>query len=106
MERRLSAILAADVVDYSRLMGRDEEGTLTSLKEVRANVVDPAIAERRGTLYNLAYFYALAGEKGPALDCLEKAASVGRVSREWVEHDSDLDPIRDEPRYLALLETL
>lgn len=50
MERRLSAILAADVVGYSRLMGRDEEGTLASLKEVRANVVDPAIAERHGRI--------------------------------------------------------
>jgi tetratricopeptide (TPR) repeat protein len=60
----------------------------------------------RGVLYNLACFYAIAGENGTAIDCLEKAAAVGRVSREWVEHDSDLDSIRDEPRYLALLEKL
>ena len=60
----------------------------------------------RGVLYNLACFYSIAGEKGTAIDCLEKAAAVGRVSREWVEHDSDLDPIRDEPRYRALLEKI
>jgi adenylate cyclase len=60
----------------------------------------------RGVLYNLACFYSIAGEKGTAIDCLEKAAAVGRVSREWVEHDSDLDSLRDEPRYLALLEKL
>jgi adenylate cyclase len=60
----------------------------------------------RGVLYNLACFYALAGEKGTAIDFLEKAAAVGRVTREYVEHDSDLDPLREEPRYLALLEKL
>jgi adenylate cyclase len=60
----------------------------------------------RGVLYNLACFYALAGEKGTAIDFLEKAAAVGRVTREYVEHDSDLDPVREEPRYLALLEKL
>jgi adenylate cyclase len=60
----------------------------------------------RGVLYNLACFYALAGENETAIDCLEKSAAVGRVTREYVEHDSDLDPIREEPRYLALLEKL
>jgi tetratricopeptide (TPR) repeat protein len=60
----------------------------------------------RGVLYNLACFYSLSGEKGTAIDCLEKAAAVGRVTREWIEHDSDLDPIREDPRYLALLEKL
>jgi len=42
-ERRLAAILAADVVGYSRLMGIDEEGTLTALKAVRREVVDPKL---------------------------------------------------------------
>ena len=46
MERRLAAILAADVVAYSRLMGQDEAGTLQALKAVRAEVIDPKIAER------------------------------------------------------------
>jgi adenylate cyclase len=39
--RRLSAILAADVVGYSRLMGADEEGTLERLKVLRRELVDP-----------------------------------------------------------------
>jgi TolB-like protein len=43
--RRLAAILAADVAGYSRLMERDEEGTLAALKELRREVVDPRIAE-------------------------------------------------------------
>jgi class 3 adenylate cyclase/pimeloyl-ACP methyl ester carboxylesterase len=50
MQRRLAAILAADVVGYSRLMGTDEMGTLTSLKAHRREMVDSAIAEHRGRI--------------------------------------------------------
>ena len=48
VERKLAAILAADVAGYSRLMGADEEGTLARLKAHRAEVIDPKIAEHRG----------------------------------------------------------
>lgn len=47
-ERRLAAILAADVVGYSRLMGVDEEGTLAALKEHRSELIDPLIAQHQG----------------------------------------------------------
>ena len=50
MQRRLAAILAADVVGYSRLMGTDEVGTLTSLKSHRRELVDSAIAEHHGRI--------------------------------------------------------
>jgi adenylate cyclase len=50
VERRLAAILAADVAGYSRLMGLDEEGTLASLKGHRRAVVDHKIAEHRGRI--------------------------------------------------------
>jgi adenylate cyclase len=50
VERRLAAILAADVVGYSRLMGFDEIGTLASLKTHRREVIDPAIAEYGGRI--------------------------------------------------------
>jgi class 3 adenylate cyclase/pimeloyl-ACP methyl ester carboxylesterase len=50
MQRRLAAILAADVVGYSRLMGADEMGTLTSLKSHRRELVDSGIAEHRGRI--------------------------------------------------------
>src|SRR5437899_2924320 len=50
MQRRLAAILAADVVGYSRLMGSDEMGTLTSLKSHRRELVDSAIAEHSGRI--------------------------------------------------------
>ena len=48
VERRLAAILAADVAGYSRLMGANEEGTLAQLKSVRKALVDPTIAAHRG----------------------------------------------------------
>lgn len=50
VERRLAAVLAADVAQYSRLMGLDEEGTLARLKAVRRALVDPAIASHRGRI--------------------------------------------------------
>ena len=50
MERRLAAVLAADVVKYSRLMGSDEEGTLARLKDVRKSRVDPNIDRHRGRI--------------------------------------------------------
>ena len=50
VERRLAAVLAADVAGYSRLMGVDEEGTLARLKECRRALVDPKIAEHRGRI--------------------------------------------------------
>jgi len=50
VERRLAAILAADVAGYSRLMGEDEEGTLAALRAVRRELADPKIAEHRGRI--------------------------------------------------------
>ena len=53
MERRLTAILAADVVGYSRLMGKDEAGTLERLKCLRSELVQPKITERKGRVVKL-----------------------------------------------------
>src|SRR5215208_5057166 len=50
VQRRLAAILAADVAGYSRLMGADEEGTLRRLKSLRSELIDPAIAAHRGRI--------------------------------------------------------
>jgi adenylate cyclase len=50
VERKLAAILAADVAGYSRLMGADEEGTLARLKTHRRELIDPKIAEHRGRI--------------------------------------------------------
>ena len=50
VERRLAAILAADVVGYSRLMEADEAGTLARLKTIRLELIDPAIAKCKGRI--------------------------------------------------------
>src|SRR3954470_23775196 len=50
VERRLAAVLAADVAGYSRLMGADEEGTLNRLKAHRRQLVDPKIKEHHGRI--------------------------------------------------------
>jgi adenylate cyclase len=53
MERRLTAILAADMVGYSRLMGSDEAGTLETLKSVRTDIIEGKIAEHQGRVVKL-----------------------------------------------------
>ena len=50
IEHRLAAVLCADVVGYSRLMGIDEEGTLSALDAVRRNLVDPSVRAHRGRI--------------------------------------------------------
>ena len=50
IERRMTAILAADVAGYSRLMGQDEEGTLAHLKAHRRELVNPKVREHRGRI--------------------------------------------------------
>jgi adenylate cyclase len=53
MERRLAAILAADVVGYSRLMGSDEAGTLAQLKQLRAEIIEHKVTEHHGRIVKL-----------------------------------------------------
>ncbi len=53
MERRLAAILAADVVGYTRLMGEDEMGTLQRLTALREGILEPLIADHRGRVVKL-----------------------------------------------------
>jgi adenylate cyclase len=50
VERRLAAVLAADVAGHSRLIGLDEEGTLARLKAARKTLVDPTISKHRGRI--------------------------------------------------------
>ena len=51
VQRRLAAILAADVVGFSRMMGEDEEGTLARLKSIRASILDPSIVRHGGRIF-------------------------------------------------------
>ncbi len=59
-----------------------------------------------GVLYNVACVYALGGMTDKALDCLDKAVENGFGHREWLEHDSDLDSLREHPRFEALRQKL
>jgi adenylate cyclase len=76
-ERRLAAVLAADVAGYSRLMGTDEEGTLARLKAVRKALVDPSIAAHRGRIVKTTGDGMLV-EFASAVDAARCAAEVQR----------------------------
>ncbi|MGA7086183.1 MAG: adenylate/guanylate cyclase domain-containing protein, partial [Pseudolabrys sp.] len=75
VERRLAAILAAEVAGYSRLMGADEEGTLAALKAHRREIVDPKIAEYRGRIVKTTGDGALV-EFGSAVDAVRCALEI------------------------------
>jgi TolB-like protein/class 3 adenylate cyclase/Tfp pilus assembly protein PilF len=75
VERRLAAILAADVAGYSRLMGADEEGTLARLTGHRRELFDPAIAKYRGRIVKTAGDGLLA-EFASVVDAVRCAAEV------------------------------
>ena len=81
VERRLMAILAADVAGYSRLMNSDEEGTLQQLKEHRRTLVDPSIAEHRGRIVKTTGDGLLL-EFASAVDAVRCAVEVQRAMRE------------------------
>src|SRR5208282_4374606 len=78
VERRLAAILAADVAGYSRLMGVDEEGTLAALKASRREIIDPKIAEHRGRIVKTTGDGALV-EFASAVDAVRCAMEIQRV---------------------------
>jgi adenylate cyclase len=58
------------------------------------------------TLYNVACAYAQLGERERALDALDRAVGPGRGWRAWFEQDGDLDPLRADPRFQAILGRL
>ena len=57
-------------------------------------------------LYNAGCIFCLLGLVEPALDCLEKAAGSGLTQKGWYEHDSNLDPVREHPRFQRLMDAL
>jgi adenylate cyclase len=77
VERRLAAILAADIAGYSRLMGLDEEGTLAVLKAIRGELLDPKIAEHRGRMVKTTGDGALV-EFPSAVDAVRCAVDIQR----------------------------
>ena len=81
VKRRLAAILASDVVGYSRLMGDDEAGTLAALKERHAQVIDPGIAANDGRIVKLMGDGTLA-EFASVVDAVQCAIEIQRFMAE------------------------
>jgi adenylate cyclase len=81
LQRRLAAILSADVVGYSRLMGTDEAGTLARLKAMRRDLIDPLIAAHSGRTFKLMGDGALV-EFGSAVDAVTCAIEVQKQVQE------------------------
>jgi TolB-like protein/class 3 adenylate cyclase len=77
VDRRLAAILAADVAGYSRLMGANEEGTLAQLKSIRKALVDPTIAAHRGRIVKTTGDGMLV-EFASAVDAVRNAVEIQR----------------------------
>ena len=85
--RRLAAILAADVVGYSRLMGADEAGTLAALKRHRETVFDPAVARHKGRVVKLIGDGTLV-EFASVVDAVNCALAIQRAVRTASQEDS------------------
>jgi len=86
VERRLAAILSADVVGYSRLMGEDEAGTLERLKSLRRELVQPGITERKGRIVKLMGDGLLA-EFPSVVEAVQCAADI---QRSMIGREADL----------------
>jgi adenylate cyclase len=80
MERRLTAIMSADVVGYSRLMGANEVATLEALKALRSDLLDPCIAEHHGRTFKLNGDGAMV-EFSSVVSALECAVEIQRDMR-------------------------
>ena len=53
--------------------------------------------------YNAACFYARKGEIDKSLGFLEQSVGTGSISKQWIEHDTDLDPVREHPRFKEVM---
>jgi adenylate cyclase len=91
--RRLAAILAADVVGYSRMMGEDEAGTLAALRAVWSTLFNPAVASHHGRIVKMMGDGALV-EFGSAVDAVQCAIAVQTKMAERNEAGEETKPIR------------
>src|ERR1700726_1957842 len=90
VERKLAAILAADVAGYSRLMGAEEEGTLARLKAHRRELMDPKIGEHRGRIVKTAGDRMLV-EFASVVDAVRCAVEIQRA---MIEREAEIEEDR------------
>jgi hypothetical protein len=101
VQRRRAAILSADVVGYSRLMGMDEAGTLSRLNALRRQLIDPTIAAHSGRIVKLMGDGALV-EFASAVDAVSCAIEIQRKLREHNSGGTKSAPIQFRIRTLAI----
>lgn len=93
-DARCYMYFAADLAQ----VGKKDEAKIQAAKALELSPDDPLM------LYNACCFYALMGEKQLAIQSLKNAFSVGYGNYDWLKRDSDLDSIRNEPEFIALLD--
>jgi len=81
-------------------LGETKRGLEWARQALEMDPDDPMV------LYNVACIQSLAGSAEESLDSLEMAVKAGLTQREWIENDSNLDPLRNHPRYLDLMKLL
>ena len=81
-------------------LGQQERGLKWARRALALDPDDPAI------LYNVACSLAGLGEIEEAIECLERTVKVGAAYKDWMENDTDLDPLREHPRFQALVTSL
>jgi len=79
-------------------LGQSERGLEWAERALELEPNEPML------LYNIGCVYSLAGELDRALECIEESVSSGLAYVEWLRQDSNLDPLRDDPRFQAMLE--
>ena len=105
VERRLAAILAADVVGYSRLMEADEERTLAMLRQHRRELFDPTVARHGGRIFKVmgdGFLVEFASVlKGPSV--VVAHGGIARTLRVLIEHAPIIDVINWAPPQDAIM---
>ena len=99
----MSAVFLAQDCKHDRAVANAGNEDLSAYYAARAMAVDP---EDPMVLYNVACAFGILDKKRECVDALEKAVNQGWGDKNWVEHDSDLDSVRNEPRFQTLLQAM
>ena len=81
-------------------LGQEKRGLQWAKRALALDPDDPAI------LYNVACNLSGLGQVEEAIDCLERTVKVGAAYKDWMMNDTDLDPLREHPRFRKLVDSL